>query len=63
MTLSFFYVTIDKFTYKMASTLTASLWVKPAPFTYGALQVAPHPRLTPHVSMQYIMYHIYIYIA
>ena len=30
--------------------LSVSLWVKAEPFTYGALPVAPHPRLSFHVS-------------
>ena len=34
-----------------AATVTpvVSLWVKAEPFTYGALPVAPHPRLSFHV--------------
>ena len=32
-------------------TSPLSLWIKPEPFTFGALPVPPHPRLSVHVSV------------
>jgi len=38
------------------STPTVNLWVKAEPFTYGALSVAPHPRLSFHNIKKIVPY-------